>query len=459
MLKLLKIDTAILKELFALALPMVISQGAFALMIFCDRYFLSMLSPTHMSAGLGGGVAIYMTLSLFIGILAYTNAQVAQAYGAGRFAECSRSATQGFIFAVLSAPAVAVLGLLVGQLFGWFGHPPEQVKLETDYLNILLLGALLPLLKTAIGSYFAGIGRTRVVMIGDVFGVLINIPLTYALVFGRWGLPEWGIAGAAISTVLSNAAALAVFVAFYFERSHYRQFRVAESWRYDPALSRRLLRFGFPSGLEGLLNMGSFNLFVLLYQSFGIVAGASMAIVFSWDILSFVPMMGLNIALMSMAGRYVGAGDYDRLEPVIRAGFLLGLGYSGLMALIFVFAREPMVAAFVTGSHADEARQIQELAQFMMLGLAGYTMADAVVLAVGGVLKGAGDTRWLARTSVAMHWLMLIAAAVASRILGYGALTVWWLLVAIILSMALVYLLRLRGQRWRDPEVLAQVVA
>ncbi|MGY8790525.1 MAG: MATE family efflux transporter, partial [Pseudomonadales bacterium] len=79
---------------------MVISQGAFAIMIFTDRWFLAQLSPTHMAAALGGGVAWYFTISLFIGILAYATALVAQYLGAEEFGKCSRVVTQGVIMSI-----------------------------------------------------------------------------------------------------------------------------------------------------------------------------------------------------------------------------------------------------------------------------------------------------------------------------------------------------------------------
>ena len=78
---------------------------------------------------------------------------------------------------------------------------------------------------------------------------------------------------------------------------------------------RRYLRLGLPSGLESFMNIATFNLFLLLFQSYGVVQGAAMAIVFNWDFLSFIPMIGLNIGVMSLIGRFVGARRYGAREP------------------------------------------------------------------------------------------------------------------------------------------------
>jgi MATE family multidrug resistance protein len=100
--KLLSLTT--LRELFRLSLPMVVSQGSFAVMVFTDRWFMSMIDATHIAAAMGGGVASYFCLSLFMGVITYANPLVAQYYGAGELEKCPRVVTQGLMMAVGSVP-------------------------------------------------------------------------------------------------------------------------------------------------------------------------------------------------------------------------------------------------------------------------------------------------------------------------------------------------------------------
>ena len=88
-------------------------------------------------------------------------------------------------------------------------------------------------------------------------------------------------------------------------------------------------------------------LFLLMLQSYGIAEAASAAIVFNWDMLSFVPMMGLNIAVMSLIGRFVGAGDMSKTREVTTSGYILGLGYSLLLATAFLLLRHELVDVFI----------------------------------------------------------------------------------------------------------------
>ncbi len=452
-----KLDKTILMQLIALAVPMVISQGAYAVMIFTDRYFLSLISPTHMAASLGGGLAAFFCLSLFIGLLSYGNALVAQYFGADKKEKCSRVFSQSLILTAASIPFVWMAALLVGQAFSFMDHDPVQIPLEESYFTVLMWGSIITLLKVAIASYFAGIGRTKIVMIADTLGVAINIPLSYGLIFGEFGLPQWGIEGAAIGTIISSLITLLIFVYFYFEKQHRQEFYVARSFKLDKPILNRYFRLGLPSGLETFLDIAAFNLFVLMFQSYGVVQGASAAIVLNWDILSFVPMLGLHIAIISLIGRFMGSGEMEKINSVISAGFLLGISYSALLGISFVVFRDPLVGMFVpAGVQGDE---IQHLANWMMWGMASYVVADAIILVSSGVLRGVGDTRWLMVTSTVLHWGMAAAQYLIIEVFEYGPKVSWIIFVSMIITLAIVFTSRLGKQRWQEPETRGQVLA
>ena len=444
-------------ELLRLALPMVVSQGSFAVMIFTDRYFMSQIDPAHMAAALGGGVASFFSFCFFIGLFSYANALAAQYLGAGEVEKCPKVVTQGLIMTVMSAPFLTLITFLVAGIFEGMEHEPAQVELERSYYLILMSGVLVTLAKTCISSYFAGIGRTHVVMICDVFGLVINVPLCYVMVFGKLGFPALGIVGAGVSTVVSTVLAFVLFVAFYFRKEHRDKFGVQRSFSLDVKILRRFWRLGFPSGLELFLNVAAFNLFLLMFQSYGVAEGAAAAVVFNWDILAFVPMIGLNVGVISLIGRFVGARDMARVNEVMTAAFAVALTYAAMLAIVYSTFRYPLVEVFAPPS--GDFTAIRDLSAFMMIGLSSYVMADAVILVSGGILRGAGDTRWLMVASVSLHWAMLVAQFFIIRVFELSPKVSWIAFVALVLAIALVYALRLKHGRWREPEVLEKVMA
>lgn len=430
--------------------------GSFAVMVFTDRWFMSRLDAAHIAATLGGGVAMYFCLSLFIGVITYANALVAQYHGSGAQHKCPQVVTQGMLMVLACSPILVALAVYGGDAFAHLGHEPDQVELETIYFQILMAGSAFNLAKACLASYFAGIGRTRVVMVADVLAVALNIPLSWALIFGRLGLPELGIAGAAVGTVVATVFGVGLFLAFYLAPGHKRQFAVADSLHFNRGIMRRYLRLGIPAGIESFLNMGAFNLFLLMFQAYGVAQGAAMAIVFNWDMLSFVPMIGLNIAVTSLIGRFVGMNDMGRANQVISSGFILALGFSGLQALVFLLLRFELVEVFATPG--GEFAAIRELAAAMMVGLCTYMLADATIQIAGAILRGAGDTRWVMFTSTGLHWLMLAVQYYVIVEADLAPLVSWWVFVAMLLVTAAAYVLRLAGGRWRQPERLARVM-
>jgi len=426
-------------------------------MIFTDRYFMSQIDPAHMAAALGGGVASFFSFCFFIGLFSYANALVAQYLGAGEAEKCPKVVTQGIIMTVMSAPFLTLITFLVAGIFEGMGHEPAQVDLERTYYLILMSGVLITLAKVCVSSYFAGIGRTHVVMICDVFGLIINVPLCYVMVFGKLGFPALGIVGAGVSTVVSTVLAFVLFVAFYFAKEHRDRFAVLRSFSLDVKILRRYWRLGFPSGLELFLNVAAFNLFLLMFQSYGVAEGAAAAIVFNWDILSFIPMIGLSVGIISLIGRFVGARDMERVNQVMTAAFAIALAYAAALAVLYSTFRYPLVEVFAPPS--GDFAAIRELSAFMMIGLSSYVMASAVIIVSGGILRGAGDTRWLMVASVSLHWAMLVAQFFIIRVFKLGPRVSWIAFVVLILAIALVYALRLKSARWRDPEVLERVMA
>ena len=131
----------------------------------------------------------FFSFCFFSGLLSYANALAAQYLGAGELNKCPKVVTQGVIMTVLCSPLFVIITYFVSGIFSWMEHDPIQIELERTYYIILMMGVVIFLAKGCISSYFAGIGRTRIVMICDVCGLVLNVPLSYVMVFGVLGFP------------------------------------------------------------------------------------------------------------------------------------------------------------------------------------------------------------------------------------------------------------------------------
>lgn len=447
-----------IRQLVAIAFPMFISQAADTLMMFVSRFFLARVGREHMAAAMSGGLTAFMSFTFFIGVIGYGNALVAQHLGSGRRERCGLAAAQGLFLAVLSYPVILLVRPAGLWLLRTAGHDPLQQALETDFFRIVVWFAVFPLLRAAFGSFFSGIGRTRMVMIANGVGMLVNIGVNYVLIFGKCGFPALGLRGAAFATAIASMVSVAILAAAYFSPALRREYGTASGLRLDRSMFTCLLRFGLPSGTEFFLNMAAFTLFVQFMHSYGRDVAAAVTITFNWDSVAFVPLIGVGIATMSLVGRYMGAGSPELAERAAYSGLKTTVWYTTIIFVLFLAAPQALAGLFVPGGNAQDYAAVMPRTVFMIRMASVYLLSDAFMLVFGGALRGAGDTRWAMCTSVTCHWLFTSASWVLIRVVRCTPETAWVVFVFLVSLTGAIFFARFRGGRWKSLRVLDETL-
>ena len=433
-------------HLLVIAFPMIVSQASETIMLFLNRYFVSFLGPEYIPASMSGGLTQFVFTSLFAGTVGYVNALTAQYQGAGRPERAVRVVAQGFWLSLAFFPVLLALIPLVQHGFAWAGHDATLVALEVPYFRILMSGSLLFLLQSVLVGYFVGLGRTRVVMLASVLGIFVNVPLNWMFVFGKLGMPRMGISGAAVGTLCGTLFIVAVlFVAFLRSAASQRQ-GGWEAWKPRRDIAGRLLRFGAPAGVEIFVNVFAFNLFILLMQSYGPSVAASVTITFNYDLVAFIPMLGVGAAVTALAGQRMGAGDIVGARRAAFLGLRLAWCYAGIMVVVFLAGAPFLVRLFLHGAPGGD---IVPLATTMLRLAAIYTMADATQVVFAGALRGAGDTKYVMIISGILHWVMASTAFILIRIFVLPPVLVWVFFIAFVISLGVAMFLRHRGGAWQ----------
>ena len=386
------------KELFtylSIALPMVISQATDTLMFFTDRLFLTRYKEGqgefYLNATLTGGITFFFLCGLFIIIANFTNTITAQYFGAKKYHQCAKVGIQSFYFGIFTFPLVLLLYFFVPFLFRLFNHNPIQNELQVIYTQMLILGGIFAIIRSGISGFFIGIGNTSIVMIANIIGLIINIPLNYMLINGVWIFPELGIVGAAIATILSSIVSLCIQLLRYFGRKIHEQYNTRKLLSLDTSILKKLIRFGTPVGIEALVGVGAFNYFVLLMNNYGTIVGSAVTIAINWDSMFFIPMIGAQFSTTSLVGRYMGAKDIKSVQRVARTSFTIIVLYAlFVIACFLVFTHYFIIPFLSTMSKPDK---VYPLAKIMVRTACIYLLADAANLTFTGVLKGAGDTK------------------------------------------------------------------
>ncbi len=438
------------RHVLGIALPMMVSYACDTVMIFTDRLLVAKLGPVPMNAVMAGGISHYMMMGLLMGLVGYTTALAAQYLGAGQKEKCPVVTTQSLLLILAAYPVLLACRPLVHAFFGVMGVTAEQRAPQEAYFDLLLWGSVAALARHALASFFTGIGRTGIVMTASAVAMFVNVVLDYFLIFGHGGFPELGIRGAAVASIVGSAAGAAVLAGVYLAPRTEAMFAVRRSLHFSREVMAKLLRYGSPPGVEMFLNILGFNALVLLFHSTGLVGATAASIVLNWDMVSFVPLMGIEIAVTSLVGRAMGGHNPALAMRATASAIRFGLGYSAVLFVLFVFFPEMLVGVFRPAAGVDIFQEAVPLA-VMMLRLASlYVFAQAMLMAWIGALRGAGDTWWAMGMTVGMHWFLVGVLYLLLSVWRQPTEAGWIALIAVFLLFTALVYARYRQGKWKS---------
>ena len=315
---------------------------------------------------------------------------------------------------------------------------------------------LFSLVRNCLSCFFSGIGKTRTVMVSALTAASINVCVNYILIFGKAGAPALGIRGAAYGTLFGSFCGLLVLAVVYLSNKQQREYGVFRSFRFDWAVMKKLWRFGYPPGLELFLNMLAFDILILNFHACGLVTAAAITIVFNWDMVSFIPLIGVHIGVTSLVGRCMGARLPDIAHRAAFSGLKLAWVYSFCTLVAFAVFPHPLVSVFRPAGGDPIFAQAMPDAVFMLRLAALYVMADATILVFSGALRGAGDTFWAMCISVSLHWTLVLGQLILLRIWSLSPRWTWLFLCLTLLVFSGIFYLRYRSGKWRLIQVVGE---
>jgi len=460
-------------EVVRLAVPSVLASVSYTLMQFVDGFMVAQVGTEAFSAQLGGGLSAFMVVCFFIGVVGCVSTFASQNLGAGRPERAAAYGWQGLWLAWGAAVAVAGVIPLAPLFFRLFGHEAEVTRLETQYFQIVVGGALLNLSARALGAWFVGIHRPMITLVSGVAANVVNIFGNYLFIYGKLGMPELGLAGAGIGTVMGFAAEAGILGAAFAAGPMARQFATLKAWRLSRRAMVDLLRLGTPAGAMFLGDLLMWTIFMMgIIGRFGTGAMAASNILNRYWHLCFMPAIGVSAAVTAIVGRYCGAGRPDLAMRRAHAGFLLIECYMVTTGVVVWLARDTLVGIFnglsvefggaglvsLVGRVSDP--EIQSVATSAIIFLLICQAFDAMNVTFIGALRGAGDTLWPGIIQVALAYGLGMGGSALVVYLRpeWGIMGPWSAVTAYIAGLGLVMWARFLRGRWRSMRVAEPAV-
>jgi putative MATE family efflux protein len=326
------------KSLWAMALPIIAGMMVQTLFNVVDIMFIGWLGAEEVTAVAFVSPLFFIIIGLTVGLGAGVTASIAQFIGQKDKRNADNCAEHTILLGIGITLTLSLLGIIFGeQLLMLLGASGNILDISYTYLKVLLYGIGLVVFSLFFRAILAGEGETKIPMIIGLIGTLLNLVLDPIFIF----VLEYGVKGAALATVISQAVMVVSYLFIIFVRkSTYITFNIRD-FKYSPSIINTIFKIGIPSSISMLII--SFGQVVMnrILINYSIEAVAAYQIVSRIDMLLFMPILGIAISLTTMVGMFFGAKEYKKLVWIVKYGIVRAIYITAIsVAILFIFAHK-----------------------------------------------------------------------------------------------------------------------
>ncbi len=313
-----------------------------------DTIFVGGLGVNALAAVSMSFPLFFLIMSIGIGLSVGTNALVAQAIGARNYKKADNLAEHAFLVAAFIGLLVMVFGFLaVKPFYLAFGATPEVLALGQQFMFWILVNCV-PFYFTFVAmALLRSEGEAMIPLYALAFGAVLNIFLDWLLIYGRFGLPAMGVAGAGFATFLSDVVAVLLFAMVFLGGKRLIRFKPRD-FTPKPEFVRQLLVTGIPAALGQMITAGGFALLMVLVGGFGAEAVAAYGVGIRLDQLVVLPSIGIATAVTSIVGQNIGAKKLKRVEWTVAAALKLLFGVELAGGALMLVLAGPLLGLFTS---------------------------------------------------------------------------------------------------------------
>lgn len=412
----------ILHNLVLLALPIILAnilQTAYQLI---DTFWLGRLGANAVAAVSLSFPILFLVLSLGAGLTLAGTVLVAQYRGANNQTQVNYISSQTVIIVFFVSILLAITGYFVSRpMMQLIGAAPDILADSVEYFQVSSFGFVFLFMYFVFQSLMRGIGNVMLPMYVVLFTVFLNLVLDPLFIFGFGPVPGYGVAGAAVASVITQGLSAAIGLFVLFRGRMGIRIRMKDM-KIDFSTIQRLFRLGIPASMEQSTRAAGMTVMVMLVTSFGTGTVAAYGIGARILSLVIVPALGLGIATTTLIGQNIGASQIKRAEKIGNlSGKIAFFGLTGIGLLLFLFARQ-LTAFFVP----DDPVVIADGTLFIRIMAPSFGLLG-VQQVMNGIFNGAGFTQASLLISVFSLWVIRFPLAfILSHKTTLDYLGIWW---------------------------------
>ena len=432
------------KLLVNMALPLVISMLVQALYNVVDSIYISRISESAVTALSLAFPIQNLLIGCATGVGVGVNSLLSKSLGEQNYERANRTAGNGMLLSCAFTALFMIFGLFFARpFFATQTTVTETLEGGTIYLAIVTIGSIGIFVEILFERLLQASGNAFQSMITQTVGAVTNIILDPILIFGWFGLPEMGIAGAALATVIGQWIAACLAMALNLKYNRELKDLCRRHIRPDGYVIRTILSVGVPSiimvGIGSVMNFGVNQ----ILQGFSETATGVFGIYFKLQSFFFMPLFGINNAVISIVAFNYGARNPERMLKTVKTAALAGLGIMLTGLAIFQFAPELVLSIF------DPSEEFMHMAVEALRTISWCFPVAAVCIILGSTFQALGTGIYATIVSLCRQLIVLLPAAYLLSLSGVVT-RVWWawpIAESMGLTVTLIYFLRNYRQR------------
>ncbi len=432
------------RSIWRISGPIIIGLIAQNLMVVIDTAFLGRLGEVTLGAAAIGGIFYLCLVMLGSGFSIGSQIIIGRRNGSQNLRQIGPVFDHTVYFMIgLASFLFMVLTFLAPSFLEWFLKSDAVLDESLIFLKHRRFGFLFGFLVLAFNAFYIGTTRTNILIASTGLMASLNIFLDYSLIFGNFGMPEMGIAGAAMATNIAEVVTFLFLVIWALKDqsvSIFGLFRFPKpNWlQYKP-----LLKIAVPVMFQYFFSFSAWFVFFMVIEQIGETALAASNITRSFYMLLMIPVWGLSSATNSLVSNLIGQGKSDEVIPLIKKVLLIGTGISLVVVQVNIFFPEQIAAFFTKERHLIEAT----VPLLRVISLALIAFSFGMIIFSG--LSGTGKTFVALMIEIAAITFYLGAAFFLAIVLNASAPVVWFIEVIYFSLLGLFSMLYLRTNKWK----------
>ena len=425
--------------------PIASQQLIFALLNFISTMMVGQLGETSVAAFSLAGQIIWLLQLFMFGIGSGAAIFVAQYWGKRDVSNIRRVLGISLVIGLFGAGIFSIIALVFpAQALAVYSSDPAVISLGSDYLRILGLGFLTIPITNNFTVALRSAGNVRAPVVISIVAWTGCAVITYALIFGQFGMPALGIHGSAIGSTIVRVIECVALLAFTYSTRSVAAARLSELLAFDRPFIVNVVKTMLPVVANEILWSTGISLYSLIYGRIGTESVAAVSIAASVENLAFVPFIGIANSAAIMIGNRIGADEEHKAMTYAKQFFAMNLALGVLIGTAIFFCAETILGFYqIDPTTREFARNI------MVIMALALSIKVSNMLLIVGVLRAGGDSRVSALIDVSPLWLVgLPAATLGAFVFG---LPVYWVYLLTITDEACkltLALWRMISKRW-----------